>query len=77
MERYRDPSDPRHYRVVRYYTDFRIGLVTEEIDSDLTLEEAEELAVKVDAHIPGEDIVIQDENERGLDSFMLWENDRL
>lgn len=65
----------RHYRVVRYYTDFNAGNLREEIAERLTLEEAEQVAARYRGQIPGEEIVIQDQDVAGLESEVLAERD--
>ena len=59
----------RHYSVVRFFSDFSVGLVQEVIDADLSLDEAMALARSQSANgVPGEDIVVTDQNKIGLDA---------
>lgn len=64
------PEEKGHYRVVRFYTDFKAGLVREVLAADLTLDKAAEVADQ-NRGIPGEDIVIQDQTRRGLEAELI------
>lgn len=69
----RDPE--KHYRVMRFFTDFNAGLIEEEVASELTLEEAETLAQQISG-IPGEEIVVQDQLKKGLEAEISPEGPR-
>jgi hypothetical protein len=61
-----------HYSVVRFYSDFSIGLVQEVVDADLTLDAAQELARHESAKaVPGEDIIVLDQDKIGSDAEVM------
>lgn len=63
----------RHYRVIRYYSDFGHGIMKDVIAEDLTLDEAERLANENRGEVSGEDVVIQDQLRSGLESEVIAE----
>ncbi len=63
-------SPDRHYRVIRYYPHPGHGVITEILDENLSLADAEEC---VRTHPPishEEEIMIVDQNLQGLDSMV-------
>ena len=54
----------RHYQVVRFFPNFFSGMASEILGSDLTVEEAKQIAEQY-RQIPAEDVVIQDQQDSG------------
>lgn len=57
-----------HFRVVRYFSDFSVGTIEQVIASDLTLSEAEAILEKERGRVPGEDIVVLDQEKTGAEA---------
>jgi hypothetical protein len=55
-------SNERHFRVVKYFSDFGIGVSEEVLASHLTREEAERVARENPPLVSDEDVAIEDEN---------------
>jgi hypothetical protein len=62
-----------HYRVVRYYEDQRHGVFKEVLEENMTFEEAEQFAGTLHGQVPGEDIVVQDQNIIGIGSEVAYD----
>jgi hypothetical protein len=60
-------NNDRHYRVVRFFTDYSAFQTREVLASDLTLDEAQRFA-ESQADTPGEEIAVQDQNKVGLEA---------
>jgi len=57
----------RHYRVVRYYPEFGVGVSEDVLGNHLTIEEAEKLAKENPPIVSDEEIAIEDEDASGID----------
>jgi len=56
----------RHFRVVRYYPDFGVGVSEDVLGSHLTMEEAEKIAKENPPIVSDEEVTIEDEEASGL-----------
>lgn len=61
----------KHYRVVRFIDDFSLGPIREVLQENLSFDEAKSLA-REKSGVEGEQIVVQDEREVGLESEKVY-----
>lgn len=61
-------QNENHFRVVRYFPDFGIGVSEEVLGSHLTMQQAEQLAQENPPAVSEEEIAIEDETATGAAS---------
>lgn len=59
-----------HFKVVRYFNDWGVGVIEQVLGSGLTFEEAERIADSQAPTSSAERIMIQDEDATGLDDIV-------
>lgn len=55
----------RHYRVVRYYSDFGVGVIEDVLGSHLSMDEAEKVARENPPVVSDEEVAIEEEEASG------------